>query len=61
MQSHIQRRRQLDVFRPRQPRNDVNAGALPPEGSEQALPGEEASPEERQYHFLKRCARRDLL
>lgn len=61
MQSHIQRRRQLDVFRPRQPRNDVNAGALPQEGAEESAPSPEASPEERQYHFLKRCARRDLL
>lgn len=63
MQSQVQRLRHLSAFRPRQPRNDVNTGALPP-NSDPALPeapGEEASHEERERHFLKRCARRDLL
>ena len=57
MQSYVQRRRQLDVFRPRQPRNDVNAGALP---SQEETIGADATPQERQDHFVKRCARRDL-
>ena len=58
MQSHVQRRRQLDVFRPRQPRNDVNAGSLPQHEGE--LLGADATPQQRQDHFAKRCARRDL-
>ena len=59
MQSHVQRRRQLDVFRPRQPRNDVNAGSKPETGGE-ALP-EGATPEERQDLYIKRCAQRHLI
>ena len=59
MQSYIQRRRQLDVFKPRQPRNDVNAGSMPVT-NEETLP-EGASPEERQDLYTKRCAQRHLI
>ncbi len=60
MQSHVQRRRQLDVFRPRQPRNDVNAGASPVPPAEEAAP-EGATAEERHDHYIKRCAQRHLI
>ena len=59
MQSYVQRRRQLDVFRPRPARNDVNAGAMP-NAVEPDLDAE-ATPRERQDHYAKRCARRDLI
>ncbi|HXZ67678.1 MAG TPA: hypothetical protein VEH07_03730 [Alphaproteobacteria bacterium] len=59
MQSYVQRRRQLDVFRPRQPRNDVNAGATPVVTEEAAPEG--ATPEERQDLYTKRCAQRHLI
>jgi hypothetical protein len=61
MQSHVQRRRQLGVFRPRNTRNDVNAGALPVQNEGEAAPDPEASPQERQDHFAKRCAQRHLV
>jgi hypothetical protein len=61
MQSHVQRRRQQGVFQPRQPRNDVNAGAMPVAETETQVPAPEASPKERQDHYAKRCAQRDLI
>ncbi len=58
-QSHVQRRRQQSVFRPRQTKNDVNTGALSqhPQGNEleAATPGREIS------DFMRRCAERDLI
>jgi hypothetical protein len=64
MQSYVQRRRQLDVFRPRQPRNDVNAGAKPTPAEEivigEGTTPEGATAEERQDHAIKRCAQRHL-
>lgn len=59
MQSYVQRRRQLDVFRPRQPRNDVNSGATPVPAEEAAPEG--ATPEERHDLYIKRCAQRHLI
>ena len=60
MQSHVQRRRQFDVFRPRQPRNDVNAGSKPVP-SEADPSSEETTPEERLDVYVKRCAQRHLI
>jgi len=59
MQSYVQRRRQLDVFRPRQPRNDVNSGATPVPADETAP--DDATAEERQDLYTKRCAQRHLI
>ena len=65
MQSYVQRRRQLDVFRPRQPRNDVNAGSKPTSPEEivvaEGIAPEGATAEERQDHAIKRCAQRHLI
>jgi len=68
MQSNVQRRRQLGVLRPRQARNDVNAGATPtvnePTVNEQPAPtpsDSEASPQEREDLYAKRCAQRHLI
>lgn len=62
MQSHTQRRRQLEALRPRQPKNDVNTGAIEPaEADSERDQAVDASPALRQAHFMKRCAQRDLI
>mgnify|MGYP003387179230 CR=1 len=56
MQSQVQRRRLQGVLRPRQPRNDVNTGALVPANDpEDALRGADRD------EFSRRCAERDLI
>ncbi len=59
-QSHVQRRRQQSVFRPRQTKNDVNAGALSHpmgEGHEETAGSEPRDVSD----FMRRCAERDLI
>ena len=59
-QSHVQRRRQQSVFRPRQTKNDVNTGALShptEEGHEAAAVSQNRDTTE----FMRRCAERDLI
>jgi hypothetical protein len=58
-QSHVQRRRQQSVFRPRQTKNDVNTGALShPPGVEADAAG---TPDRELSDFMRRCAERDLI
>lgn len=59
MNSHAQRRRQQNVLRPRQCKNDVNTGALGPR------PAAQAEPEPKALNAvtpsMRRCAERDLI
>jgi hypothetical protein len=62
MQSHVQRRRQHNIFRPRQTKNDVNAGALAsPAPADEIQPAPLAQGEPTASEALRRCAERDLL
>lgn len=56
------RRRQVDILRPRQNTHGVNIGALgqSTEGDED-LRVSHLSEQERQIHFAQKCAQQDLL
>lgn len=58
MNPHAQRRRQQNVLRPRQSKNDVNTGALGPRPA-----GDEAAPKslDALAESMRRCAERDLI